>query len=169
MKKAMVAFFLLYNLCVSDYEQCSDHKDNPYWQCDKCVGHKAGDDIAHKADSSHRNGVGELCGYVGYMVALRACAGHNRGIRNWRAVISTYGSGHTGGNADDAKRISQRKYGEGNRNQNAERSPRGTCGECQERTDQEYDCGEEGLEAAGGILYQGFYKLFCAKGIGHRF
>lgn len=59
-----------------------------------------------------------------YMITLRAGAGHNGSVGNRRAMISTYGAGHAGGNGYDHKlRVGVCKYGNYDRNQNAEGTP----------------------------------------------
>ena len=48
------------------------------------------DKVAHDAHSCDGQRIGELCGYVVHVVALRSGGSHDCGVRNWRAVVAEY-------------------------------------------------------------------------------
>ena len=87
------------------------------------------------------------------VVALGAGAGHDRGVRDRRAVVTADGAGHAGTHRDDHQlRVGLLEAGDNDRDQDAEGAP-GSPG-CKGKTDcdQEDDAGQEGGKTGGVVL-----------------
>ena len=66
-----------------DHKERTDHKGDAQRKHNVYVLHKACNNITYEGDCRDRNGVGQLCGNMAYMITLSACGGHNGSIGNW--------------------------------------------------------------------------------------
>lgn len=90
-------------------------------------------DIGDEGNSRRQHRVRKLCGHMVDMVALRSRGSHDRRIGDGRTVVSAYCAGHTGGNGNDHKLgIGFRKYGNYDRDKNAESTPGSPRGKSEE-------------------------------------
>ncbi len=83
-----------------------------------------------------------------YVFALSACGGHDGGIGNGGAVVTAYGAGEAGGHADDGQLAACGEYIKHDGDEDAEGTPGGAGGECDEACYNEDDCGQEVVQGA---------------------
>ena len=87
------------------------------------------------------------------MVALGSGRGHNRSVRDWRAVVSADCACHASGDGyDHHPFVGSGKYGNNDRNQDAERPPGCACCKCQEASYQENDGWKQIHKSAGSRI-----------------
>ena len=101
------------------------------------------------------------------VIALRAGACHNGRIGDGRAMVAADRAGHARAHADYAKRVGEREYREGDRDQYAEGAPACAGREREAAGNEEYDERQEGLEPARAVLDDHLNELLRAEGIGH--
>ena len=75
--------FFLFAACDTFYkEQNTDQKYYHERQKDIPLLDKSSQNIAYKRNGGYQKHVRKLCRYMIYMIALGACRGHDRGIRD---------------------------------------------------------------------------------------
>ena len=102
-----------------------------------------------------------------HMVALGAGGGHDGGIGDGGAVVTTHGAGHAGGDAHDGQRVIHGEHVLNDGNQHTEGAPAGTGGESQQAADDKHQRRQQHLHTLGAAPDKVPDKILGAQGVGH--
>ena len=135
-------------------EERGDHEDNADDEANNPILHEAGDDEAHERDDRHREHVGQLRLHVDYVVHVRAGRGHDRRIRNGRAVIAADRTSQAGGDADGEQLGLGRENRHDDRDEDAESTPARARGKRETKRNEKDNRRQHAIQAGGGAFHQ---------------
>ncbi len=157
----------------SDSCERGNHKDDGQRQADqryrKGVGQLAQESAQNIADHRYGRGgqsVGQLGGYMVYVVAVGAGGSHDRSVGDGRAMVAADRAGQAGGDGN-GQHFSAGKYAAYDRDQDAKGTPGGSCGKGKPGGHDKNNGREYPLQSRGGTGYQVSHKEFGSQQPGH--
>ena len=138
--------FLVYlsddnNCCREESKRCRPH-NNAAENAAKAYA-QARNNVGYRSDNRNESCIRKLSINVVNVVALCTCGSKDSRIGDGGNVVTEYRTAECSGNSHNCQRATAAEDSNRDRNENAERTPRRTCGERDKSCKYEEDCGKE--------------------------